>query len=141
MKKELQEALFEKYPKIFSQRNLSMKETCMCWGFECGDGWYCLIDELCEYLQFHIDHNKHPQVEAVQVKEKFGGLCFYTHTADTFLSWAIRFTECLSLRVCEACGSIDDVTQTTGWIRTLCRKCLELESPKGNGNNENSLHD
>ena len=27
-----------------------MKETAMCWGFECGDGWYNLIDTLCVLL-------------------------------------------------------------------------------------------
>lgn len=31
---ELQEKLFEKYPKIFRQKDLSMNETCMCWGIE-----------------------------------------------------------------------------------------------------------
>ena len=27
-----------------------MTETAMCWGFECGDGWYHLIDTLCNLL-------------------------------------------------------------------------------------------
>jgi hypothetical protein len=34
----------------------------MCWGFECGDGWYNILDNLCETIQNHINgvlqHNK-----------------------------------------------------------------------------------
>ena len=34
MKKELQDKLYNDFPKIFKQKDLSMKETCMCWGIE-----------------------------------------------------------------------------------------------------------
>jgi hypothetical protein len=47
MRKELDEALCAKYPLIFRDRNAPMAETAMCWGFECGDGWYNIIDVLC----------------------------------------------------------------------------------------------
>jgi hypothetical protein len=40
MRKELDDLLCQRYPLIFSERNMSMKETCMCWGFSCGDGWF-----------------------------------------------------------------------------------------------------
>lgn len=43
MKQELQDNLYKEFPEIFKQKNLSMKETAMCWGIECGDGWYTLI--------------------------------------------------------------------------------------------------
>ena len=50
MRKELDEKLCEKYPLIFKNRHADMTETAMCWGFECGDGWYNLIDVLCGLL-------------------------------------------------------------------------------------------
>jgi hypothetical protein len=50
MKQELDKLLCEKYPKMMVNRNKSMIETCMCWGFECGDGWYNIIDILCGKL-------------------------------------------------------------------------------------------
>ena len=40
MRKELDEKLCEKYPLIFKNRHADMTETAMCWGFECGDGWF-----------------------------------------------------------------------------------------------------
>lgn len=55
MSPEKDEQLCKKYPKIFADRHKSMIETCMCWGFECSDGWCNLIDKLCHNIQSHID--------------------------------------------------------------------------------------
>lgn len=38
--------LVKKYPLLYAQRSMGPRDTCMCWGFECGDGWYKIIDEL-----------------------------------------------------------------------------------------------
>jgi hypothetical protein len=54
MRKELDELLCAKYPKIFRDRNAPMNQTCMCWGFDCGDGWFNIIDRLCANIQSHI---------------------------------------------------------------------------------------
>lgn len=48
MKKELDEELCRKYPQIFLNRNKPHDESCMGRGFECEDGWFKLIDSLCE---------------------------------------------------------------------------------------------
>jgi len=50
VRKELDEALCAKYPLIFRDRHENMQVTAMCWGFECGDGWYNIIDILCGLL-------------------------------------------------------------------------------------------
>ena len=50
MRKELDEALCARYPLIFKDRNADMRTTAMCWGLECGDGWYNIIDVLCGLL-------------------------------------------------------------------------------------------
>ena len=117
--------LLEKYPKIFRQHTLPMTETCMCWLFECGDGWYNLIDTLCSLLQWDIDKNKHPQIEAIQVKEKYGTLRFYTNGNNERQYGYINFAEYLSAFICEECGSNNNVTQTEGWIVSLCPKCMK----------------
>jgi hypothetical protein len=58
MKEELDRKLCEKYPEIFKDRNADMKTTLMCWGFECGDGWFNIIDRLCDNIQWRIDARK-----------------------------------------------------------------------------------
>lgn len=142
MKETKPSSLIKKYPKIFAQHKLPMTETCMCWGLECGDGWYNLLDTLCGLLQWDIDKNSYPQIEATQVKEKFGTLRFYTSGKEGEFErlglgekdWAskcgiqegmIRFAEYLSSNICEKCGSNQDVKQTTGWIVTLCPTCMD----------------
>lgn len=138
MKKELQMKLFEKYPKIFVQKDLGPKETLMCFGISCGNGWYWLIDELCNCLKFHVDRNNYSQVEAIQVKEKFGGLRFYTNCKDNYLRGYINFAEHLSLSICETCGTTKDVIQTEDWIKTICQECLARESKKNIDDEEKS---
>jgi hypothetical protein len=130
MKQELQEKLFEKYPKIFAEKDLPMQQTCMCWGISTGDGWYWLIDNLCEALQHDIDRNNYSQIKATQVKEKFGGLRFYVNGASNEQYAIISFAEGLSYSVCEQCGSTKDVKQTKGWIISLCPECMEKKNGK-----------
>ncbi len=142
MKPELENKLFEKYPKIFKQKDLPMSQTCMCWGIATGNGWFKLINQLCSQLQWNTDRNNYPQVEATQVKEKFGTLRFYysatpvkenEHTERQFgvIDGMVSFAEALSGEICEHCGSTEEVTQTKGWISTFCKKCLEVKNIKG----------
>ena len=55
MKQELDKLLCERYPKMMVNRNKPMMETCMCWGFECGAGWFNILDQLMGNIQHHID--------------------------------------------------------------------------------------
>jgi hypothetical protein len=106
MRKELDDLLCNKYPKMFVNRNAPMTETCMCWGFECGDGWFDLIDELCGTIQSYIDGNSRPdneiqQVTVDQVKSKFGTLRFYATGGDRLTDGMIWFAENMSGRIPE----------------------------------------
>lgn len=124
MKAELQNELFTRFPKIFRQKDLPMSQTCMCWGCECGDGWHGLILDLCVRIQAYLDlHPEVEQVEAEQVKEKFGGLRFYACGGDENTDKMIEKAEQDSYTICERCGSTVGVHQTEGWITTLCSKC------------------
>lgn len=122
----LEDKLIRKYPKIFAQKDLSLNKTCMCWGIECGDGWYQIIDDLCGIIQQYIDARRGEieQIEALQVKEKYGTLRFYISNGDDIIDGMIAYAEYLSGRTCEVCGSRDGVSQTSGWIVTLCSECL-----------------
>ena len=127
MKAELQKILFDKYPKIFRQKDLSMKETAMCWGIDAGPGWFDLIDNLCSDIQTYIDINELSQVETVQVKEKYGRLCFYIDGGDTVIHDMISLAEKNSETTCENCGSSDASNEeTNGWYKTRCIKCKEI---------------
>ena len=103
----------------------------MCWGFECGDGWFNILDQLMSNIQHHIDWNNKnfekgykqykqvPQVTLDQVKEKFGTLRFYYTGGDDVIGGMVRMAESMSAVTCEQCGNPGTVGGQ-GWISTLC---------------------
>jgi len=104
----LDSLLCQNYPLLFRDRHASMQETAMCWGLECGNGWYELIDALCAQIDRHLqacfDEGDRFNVKVVQVKEKFGTLRFYAAGEDDFISGLIWMAEALSGILCETCG-------------------------------------
>jgi len=130
MKDELENKLVKEFPNLYKQTSLSPQETCMCWGFCCGDGWEKIIYNLSKKIT-ELD----PNVEAVQVKEKFGGLRFYIgpviqDKADEVYD-AISEAESESFKTCEYCGTKENVTtKGPGWIKTLCNDCRKERSEK-----------
>ncbi len=118
MKRELQNKLYEKYPEIFQDRTKPMTETAMCWGIDCDDGWYDIIEKLCDTIMI-IRGNSNPI--ASQVKEKYGVLCFYINGGDDAVYLAIRMAERASSITCEICGKEGELWENiTGWMKTLC---------------------
>lgn len=100
MKQELQENLFKTYPKIFARRHMSKEHTAMCYGIQCPDVWYELIDMLCAKIQSHADQND-LICEANQVKTKFGGLRFYVTCSDPYIEGLIAMAEMMSYKIKE----------------------------------------
>ncbi len=131
MNPKLEKQLYDKYPKIFRQKDLPMTQTCMNWGIETSDGWYWLIDNLCDSIQRYIDDNKLPQLEAVQVKEKYASLRFYYDGGDDHIDGMVWLAEHMSYSICEICGTTKNVTvNETGWITTRCKRCRTKEEKK-----------
>ena len=114
-------ALFEKYPGLYQGRFDPPSKSSMCFGFECGDGWFDLIDRLSAEIT-DID----PDVRVMQVKEKFGGLRFYVDSAPDEVYELITDAEERSFSICERCGSPGKPSDCSGWIKTLCPKCRGL---------------
>lgn len=119
MRQELDDTLCKKYPQIFADRIKTPQETLMCFGFECGDGWYDIIDTLCYHIQRHVDSKKLPPVAAMQVKEKFGTLRFYTSGGDSTIDSLISMAGDLSAKTCETCGNKGKLYMN-GWWYTAC---------------------
>ena len=124
MKQELDEYLCKTYPKMMVNRNKPMQETCMCWGFECGDGWFQILNQLMGNIQHHIDWKNRteevvPQVTLDQVKEKFGTLRFYYTGGDDVIDGMVRMAESMSGITCETCGKPGTRTGG-GWVKTVC---------------------
>lgn len=115
------ETLIQKYPSLYS-------DTRPAYGFECGDGWYDIIDRLSAVAveEFALLKKEDPELDpmVLQVKEKFGGLRFYTSQTTPRLNEAIIAAEGESTKRCEACGEATRTSDDNGWWVTLCRKHL-----------------
>lgn len=124
---EYQKRLTASYPNLYRiaiAKNVSFP-------FECGDGWFNLLDELSQKLESmiipffedpDIDHDLIPY--ASQVKEKWGGLRFYMSSSTPEMDEVIEEAEEKSLLICEICGDPGECS-TSGWLVTRCKECVD----------------
>ncbi|MDE1894800.1 MAG: hypothetical protein KGH90_10790 [Xanthomonadaceae bacterium] len=123
MTPELDHALCARHPKILAARKTAESVCPMGWGIATGDGWYQLIDALCTALQRETDGNGAPQVVAIQVKEKLGGLRFHVREASERQRAMIDAAIELSLHICESCGSSGRLGHfIDGGVATRCSR-------------------
>lgn len=122
MTKELQQKLYDKYPTLFANKDESPKETCLCWGIEANDGWFSLIDKMCQKIM-EVDINKEVRFE--QVKEKYATLRVYLESYNIEeVEKIIEEAEIESSKTCEFCGKKRGAKlRKEDWLVTLCNKC------------------
>jgi hypothetical protein len=107
-----------------------MKQTCMAWGMECGDGWYKLLDEGMEKIQYFCDLCPSGiQLVADQIKEKYGTLRFYYHLENaenkvesSILDGIVSQMESQSSITCEITGNHGTLCARGGWLSTRCHE-------------------
>lgn len=87
--------------------------------FECFDGWFGIISDLCERLE----KLKLPNLKVRQVKQKLGSLRFYVDGANVKAMWLIDHAESLSEITCERCGQVGNLETRKLRFQTLCLSC------------------
>lgn len=112
-------------------KDLSNMSPYEAFGIECGDGWKGLYQPIINYIDQYNNSHEDSHIYIDQIKEKFGGLRFYwsaeniSKEVEDKLHEMVSVAEEESYKVCETCGSREDVGITVGgWYRTICRKCL-----------------
>lgn len=136
MNQELTKKLTDKFE--FFYRDAPITESLMSFGFECGDGWFQLIWDLCEKIEEELQEEDpkektkhmlrgHGHFQVVQVKEKFGTLRFYADGANKAINDMIGEAESKSAVTCEGCGKPGTIDSSSGWVSTLCNKCRKRE--------------
>ena len=87
--------------------------------FPVGEGWRPLVEKLVADIAA-ID----TEVTVSQVKEKFGGLCFYIYTGSPKVWKLIEKAEMASYTICEECGAKGKQRSKGkhGWIYTRCNE-------------------
>ena len=109
--------LFYKYPHLYEWTGIM--------GFECGDGWLDLIDEMSAKI---VDIM--PSAQVSQLKEKWGQLTVYMMSANAEVYDMIDWYAKKSLRVCELCGHYGELHSDGGWYKVRCDECRFQEEDK-----------
>lgn len=127
MSPEKTKKLKDKYQVLFSNKRSIGTPFYYGGHFECGDGWYDILDEAAAKIMA-LDKKNPPSV--AQIKEKFGQLRIYlvldhADRADKAYSKKIyRITddaEKKSATTCETCGAPGTV-QGKDWLYTSCEE-------------------
>ena len=105
------EKLHEDYPNLFKRIF-----------FECGSGWYELLNELAKKITDHCK-DKGIEIHASQVKEKYGGLRFYVDSATDEIYDLIDQAEKKSFDICEICGELGTLRTDNKWCSVRCHDC------------------
>ncbi len=80
---------------------------------DCPPGWYKIVEPL-------LDHCESENYKVFQIKEKFGGLRFYTNQNDPKLDELLRQAENKAEETCQVCGEPGSSKGSKGWITVLC---------------------
>lgn len=87
-------------------------------------GWEALVYDLCEKIYtLSKDVPEDERVFVVQIKEKFGGLRFYTHQEIKEISELITEAEDKSYKLCMECSGPAQPDYENVWVKTICEKC------------------
>lgn len=103
-------------------------------GVECDVGWKSLYLPVLNYIdEYNKNKEDDEKINVTQIKEKYGHLEIYTNYTTTELSRIINEVHEESDKVCEHCGSREDVGMVIGgWLYVSCLECL-LKKVKDNG--------
>lgn len=109
MRNDLSALLCRRYPRLYTQvrEGVPTGAPAANWCFDCGDGWYSLIDAVSDVIARHVDVTAELEVQALDVKEKHNELSFNVYGGDDFVDGAIWMAELVSAAVCQECGTIE----------------------------------
>ncbi|WP_448108838.1 hypothetical protein [Pseudomonas azerbaijanoccidentalis] len=120
--------LIGKYPRIF-QDHYAVWPGVRWMGIDCGEGWFPLIERLCQEIQQRTEDSPMSPVFISHMKEKFGVLRITFQGGNISITALVAMAESESSEVCEACGAPGNLVRTRhGWIKTLCTTCTRQES-------------
>ena len=121
MNETITKYLFSTYSNLFEPEDYrsSPEKSCMYWGFECGDGWASLIENMLKEVDEVVKRKSIKNFFFEQIKQKFGSLRAYYSVCDEEINVIVDKYEEISERTCEICGK-EGKLNSNGWIECLC---------------------
>ncbi|SAL05543.1 hypothetical protein AWB78_07557 [Caballeronia calidae] len=104
MNDALTQPLYDEFPVLYAGRIKPASDSSMCWGFQCGDGWFALLRELSMHLTDYAREETSFHLEAVGVKAKAGYLRFELAFGTDWTEACIEAARRRARETCEATG-------------------------------------
>ena len=106
MRPALEQLLRSRYPTILPVQGSGYGPEQGLHFVDCGDGWFDVIDALCQCLQSESsdEHIIASLPEAFRVKNKLGRLGFQAIGLTEIQRGMVILAEAMSSRICESCG-------------------------------------
>ena len=126
MSPENTQKLFDTFPDLYRDRNLSKHESSMAWGFEFGDGWFDIVWHLSQAIENEarsrgVQAQSKDWPRAIQVKQKAGFLIFHLAEDNDASNALIKQANLACQSVCEICGvPASPVANNRNYTRILC---------------------
>ncbi|MDZ4393320.1 metallophosphoesterase [Cypionkella sp.] len=112
-------------PQLFGQGVWDLKQTPIRFGFECGPGWFPLIEKTLGKLARIAREDGLDQMRIRQVKEKYSTLRIYLSGANVRASMVANAAEAMSAKTCDLCGgAVLTPPPKSGLIVTRCPACI-----------------
>ena len=152
MNPELEKQIYEIDPVFFRQKGLDMTQTCMCWGIECGDGWFKPIKEFVTKVKILNEILKPVNfcIVASQIKSKWADFTCYWNidvlddkvqnnddsealvdAVYEMMTDAANSCEEKCSHTCEICGKYDsweesgEIIECGSWLTVKCLACAQ----------------
>jgi hypothetical protein len=96
--------------------------------FDCNDGWMDIIWRLSldlEKMVAKVEWDEDTPFTVVQVKEKWGHLCYYISSGTDEMFERINQAEVESTKICEICSKLGKLRTGRSWYVTLCDECAK----------------
>jgi len=114
----------------FIKPDMDLHDNLMAFGFECGEGWYPIIEEAFDKIEETIEKmpKKEKKIfkqsfEILQVKEKLGGLRININMHTDEINKIIQDAEEKASITCEICGNPGKMRDINHWYSTNCDDC------------------
>ena len=151
---KLEQEIYQIDPVFFRQKDMDMTQTCMCWGIECGDGWFEPIRKFVHKVKVlnGIIAPIGMCIVASQIKSKWASFTCYWNidtlaegadieltneqedlieTVQGLMDDAVSGCEEECSHTCEICGknSIwdDEVFVCGSWLTVKCVECAQRQ--------------
>ncbi|WP_018000170.1 hypothetical protein [Paracoccus sp. N5] len=117
--------IMQNWPQVYGSIYSHGTTSFLSEGFQCGPGWYPLIERLSAAIAAILDEMPLEAFRVLQVKQKFGGLRFRVTGSNERILNRIAKAQVEAAHTCEGCGGPARIRSVDMWLTTSCDPCIE----------------